>query len=220
MIAADRFKPGQRLNVEELARDLGVSRTPVWEAVRGFRQEGILENIPNRGVFMTERPMERVRDVIQVRGNLERLACRLAVGLIDRRALNRLSALLQEQLGAIESADVSAYISADNMFHRLICQAGGNQYLKGLYESITTFYVVPALLNFLPFLHDLHPIHQQIIASLSAGDLEGVDKAVVRHSEIILANLEQQMRAEAERRDIVRRIKENSHFGAPGRKRR
>jgi DNA-binding GntR family transcriptional regulator len=207
MIASGRFKPGQRFNVEELARELGVSRTPVWEAVRGFRQEGILKNIPNRGVFLVESPLERVRDVIQVRGYLERLACKLAIGSIDRGALKRLSLFLKEQLTAIENADVPAYISVDTNFHRLICQASGNLYLKGLYESLTTFYVVPALLNFLPFLHDLYPIHQQIIEALSAGDIEEVDRAAVFHNDIILKSLEQQIHAEARRKEIVRRIK-------------
>lgn len=61
MIAGRRFKPGQRLNVEELARELGVSRTPVWEAIRRLGQDGIVRNIPNRGVFMSENPLENPR---------------------------------------------------------------------------------------------------------------------------------------------------------------
>ena len=53
MIADHRFQPGARLNIESIARELDVSRTPVWEAVRRLEQEGLVENIPNRGVFMS-----------------------------------------------------------------------------------------------------------------------------------------------------------------------
>jgi DNA-binding GntR family transcriptional regulator len=219
VIATDRFKPGQRLNVEKLARELGVSRTPVWEAIRGFLQEGILRNIPNRGVFMTERPIERVRDVLQVRASMDRLACSLAVGRIPRRTLNRLSACLREQLKAIEDADVAAYMSADSSFHLLICEVGGNQYLEKLYKSAIT-YAVPAMFDVLPFLYALYPVHQELFEALSAGNLEGVDKAITRHSDIILANLEQQMRADAERKEMIRRIKEDSPVSAPVRKRK
>jgi DNA-binding GntR family transcriptional regulator len=217
MIAMGRFKPGQRLNVEELARELSVSRTPVWEAIRGFLQEGILKNIPNRGVFMTERPIERVKDMLQVRASLDRLACSLTARQISRRTLNRLSTCLREQLKAIEDADATAYISADNRFHRLICEASGNRYLKGLYESATT-HVVPAMFDILPFLHALYPVHQEIIRALSTGDHEQVDKAITHHSEIILINLEQQMQAQAERKEMVRRIKEDSLIPALVRK--
>jgi DNA-binding GntR family transcriptional regulator len=71
MIGVHRFKPGQRLNVEELTRELGVSRTPVWEAIRRLQQDGIVRNIPHRGVFLAENPLERVRGVIQVRSALD-----------------------------------------------------------------------------------------------------------------------------------------------------
>ena len=59
MIANHRFQPGARLNVEKISKELEVSRTPVWEAVRRLQQEGLLENIPYRGVFMVEMTLER-----------------------------------------------------------------------------------------------------------------------------------------------------------------
>ena len=52
MIANQRFGPGVRVNVEQIAKEVGASRTPVWEAMHRLIQEGLLENLPNRGVFM------------------------------------------------------------------------------------------------------------------------------------------------------------------------
>ena len=60
MVFLNRFKPGRSLNVERLARELGVSRTPTWEAIRRLDQDGIVRKVPNRGVYMREDPLERV----------------------------------------------------------------------------------------------------------------------------------------------------------------
>ena len=78
MIAEHRFQPGAHLNVEKVAKELSVSRTPVWEAVRRLEQEGLLINIPNRGVFMFEMTLDIAFELYQVRETLERLAGRLA----------------------------------------------------------------------------------------------------------------------------------------------
>ena len=78
MIANYRFKPGSRLNVEQLTKELGVSRTPVWEAVSRLEQEGLLETIPNRGVFMTVLTPQKSLQLYQVREVLESMAGGLA----------------------------------------------------------------------------------------------------------------------------------------------
>jgi len=207
IIVGRRFEPGQRLNVEELARELRVSRTPVWEAIRRLGQEGILQNIPNRGVFMAERPLERVKDIIEVRSALDRLASSLAVERIKRPMLDRISRCLPDQLAALEAGDVAGYYGADIKFHRLIAEAADNAYLKGLYESITT-HVFPTPFDIATVLPSIYLVHQEIVAGLSGRDPERVDRAVTQHGEILMARLMEQMASEAERKAQVRRIRE------------
>lgn len=209
MIAERRFKPGQRLNVEELARELKVSRTPVWEAIRRLEQDGIVRNEPNRGVFMADNPLESIRDRLQVRGALDRLAGQLACTRIDRRTIERLQKCLPDQLHGIETADVRTYLEADIRFHRLICEASGNVVLKNLYASITA-HVFPTSFNLLASLSDLYLVHQEIINALSDNDRQRVDSAFVRHNTLLVAYLEDQMHAEATHKELVRRIKASS----------
>jgi DNA-binding GntR family transcriptional regulator len=208
IIMGRRFEPGQWLNVEELARELGVSRTPVWEATRRLTQESILKTIPNRGVFMAERPWERVRDILEVRSALDRLAAGLAVERIKRPILDKISRCLPDQLKALEVTDLAGYYSADIRFHRLITEATGNTYLKGLYESVTT-HVFPTRFSIVALLPTLYLIHQEIVAGLSDRDRERVDGAVLRHGEVLMAHLEDQMASEAKQKAIVQRIKED-----------
>jgi DNA-binding GntR family transcriptional regulator len=206
IIVNRRFKPGERVNVEELARELGVSRTPVWEAIRRLGQEGILRNIPNRGVFMAERPFERIQDILQVRVSLDRLACSLAVERIDRRTLDKLSRCLPDQLNAIEAADIAAYYASDIKFHRLLCEASGNSYLSALYESVTT-HVFPTPFDVLPVLPTLHLIHQEIVQGLADRDALRIDQAIARHGELLQSNLRVQMANEAKRKEMVQLIR-------------
>ena len=206
MIAERRFKPGQRVNVEELARDLGVSRTPVWEAVRRLGQDGIFRNEPNRGVFMAEHPLERVRDRLQVRGALDLLAGRLACERISNQTLAKLSKCLPDQLRAIENSDVNLYVQSDNRFHLFICEAGGNVVLKNLYDTFTS-YVLPTTYNIKKVLPAIYLVHQEIVAALSNGDPIRVENALTRHGEILIANLEDQIKSEADHKKLIQQIK-------------
>jgi DNA-binding GntR family transcriptional regulator len=219
IIGNRRFEPGQRLNVEELARELGVSRTPVWEATRRLIQEGILRNIPNRGVFLVEHPWQGVRDIIEVRSCLDRLAAGLAVERIKRPILNKIARCLPEQLEALETNDIAGYYSSDITFHRLIAEASDNAYLKGLYESVTT-HVFPPFFSVVALLPALYPVHEEIVAGLSNKDRERVDRAIVRHGELMIARLKEQMDSEEERMAMVRRIREETPRPGSGPKRR
>ena len=97
MISDYRFSPGSRLNVEQLARDLGTSRTPIWEAVRRLEQEGLVKNIPNRGVFLVELTHEAAIELYTVREVLEGMAARLAVERISDKALDKMEMKLRAQ---------------------------------------------------------------------------------------------------------------------------
>ena len=121
MIADYRFQPGVRLNIESIARELDVSRTPVWEAVRRLEQEGLVEDIHNRGVFMSSLTAEKALDLYAVREVLEGMAARLAAARIDERSLQKMSECLQRQREAIENRDILAYSKLDFEFqcHRI-----------------------------------------------------------------------------------------------------
>src|SRR4030042_921555 len=103
MIANYRFNPGTRINVEQIAKEVGASRTPVWEAVHRLIQEGLLENIPNRGVFMVTLSPEQAIELYEVRDVLEGLAARLAAVKIDPKILKKMKKCLDEQTKIVEN---------------------------------------------------------------------------------------------------------------------
>jgi DNA-binding GntR family transcriptional regulator len=214
MIAIHRFQPGLRLNVEKIARELGVSRIPVWEAIRRFQQEGILRAIPNRGAFLLESPLERTLEIIEVRGALDKLAGRLACERISDRILDQLAQRLQDQLQAIETADLGLYSSADLRFHGLIYEASGNSYLKEMFESIT-LQMLPARVEWLRIVPSLYMDHQEIIEGLANRDQARVEAALTRHVELAMNHVKELLQSANERKEMVRRIRKNfSHLKA------
>jgi len=212
MILTHRFAPGLRINVEKLGRELGVSRPPVWEAIRRLEQEGVLSKIPNRGVFMIKNTLEKLFEQVQIRGALDALAGTLACKQIDARMLEQLSRCLAEQLQAIESGDLDAYSAADLQFHRLVYKASRNASLKNLFETITLqMATVPPDLNILSRLHAVFATHQEMIEGLANRDEELVRVSVERHTGIILSHFQTQISARVEREEAVQRIKR--HLG-------
>ena len=96
MITNYRFKPGERINVEQITKELGISRTPVWEAIRRLEHEGLVFNSPNKGVFMYTLSKEEALDLIAVRETLESMAARLVAERIDEKTLAKLDDALEK----------------------------------------------------------------------------------------------------------------------------
>lgn len=219
MIALHRFEPGFSLNVQKLSKELGVSRTPMWEAMRKLEQQGVIENIPNRGVFMTRISFEQILEVIEVRGAMDVFAGRLACERINKRMIDRLAQCLPDQLRAIESGDVGAYLLSDNKFHGLIYEASGNSYLTELYDSITLRMLpVPISTDILirpPHQPSVYLTHQQVVEGLANRDKAQVESALSRHTEVILDYLKEKKRSEAERKEMVRRLEKQLPSSPP-----
>jgi DNA-binding GntR family transcriptional regulator len=196
MIADYRFKPGARVNVEKVSRELGVSRTPVWEAVRRLEQEGLLKNIPNRGVFMAEMTLETAYELFQVRGALERLVARLAAAQMDSRTFDKLSGCAEEQLKVIEKEDPLGYSRLDFEFHSIIYKASRNAVLQEVLESVR-MKMQPVNMQIMPILPRLYQDHIEILEALRAKDPDVAEKVFIRHNENILDQIRRDMEATA-----------------------
>jgi DNA-binding GntR family transcriptional regulator len=194
MIADDRFKPGTRLNVEKISKELVVSRTPVWEAVRRLQQEGLLENIPYRGVFMAEITPERTLELCQVREALEGLAARLAATNASERVLEKMAETLENQSKVIEKGDLIGYSRTDFDFHSLIHRMSHNSVLQEMLESLKTK-MQPITTEVKPILPKLYEDHLEIMEAIRSKDPEKSEKVLRRHNRA----LQNQIQKEIER---------------------
>ena len=191
MISDYRFSPGSRLNVEQLARDLGTSRTPVWEAVRRLEQEGLVKNIPNRGVFLVELTRKAAIELYTVREVLEGMAARLAVQRISDKALEKMERLLRAQEKIVSEEDLVAYSKSDFEFHACIYAACANAILREMLESIK-HKARPIAMQITPILTELFHDNEMIVHALRLRDPLLAELAFREHNQRVLKQLKEE----------------------------
>ena len=126
------LKPGERLMEIQLADEMGVSRTPVREAIRKLELEGLVVMVPRKGAYVAGVSMKDIHEVYEVRSALEMLAVTLAAERITDEELNALEQQVlreSEEEAKKDGSDLDNIIYIDSSFHDIIYQAARNQRL-------------------------------------------------------------------------------------------
>src|SRR5215472_7472779 len=120
LIVAGALRPGQHLVESELARQLGVSRQPVREALHRLEAEGWIDLRPGQGAFVHVPTDREVDQLLDVRELLEGATARLAARAATPEAVELLRTALADGIDAIDSGDIEASVSANNAFHAAV----------------------------------------------------------------------------------------------------
>jgi len=187
-IANHRFVLGCHLNIEELTRDLGVSRTPVWEAIRRLEREGLVRNEPKRGVMVVELTPKAAIELYTVREVLECLAIRFSVDRMDEKTLKRMAQSLKKQKKVIGQRDLVAYSQLDFEFHGFIYEKCDNALLQEMLETIKER-ARPINMLITPILSDLYHDHVLILEALECRNKEKAEEAISRHNRLLLEKI-------------------------------
>lgn len=135
-ILRGELKPGERLMEIHLAQRLGVSRTPVREAIRKLELEGLVLMIPRRGAIVAEITVSDLEDVLEVRMALEEMAVKHACRRITAEQLSEIRRLAGEFKKTLKGDDVTACAQADMKFHDAIYEATGNNRLVQILNNL------------------------------------------------------------------------------------
>ncbi len=192
MIANQRFGPGMRINVEQIAKEVGASRTPVWEAVHRLIQEGLLENVPNRGVFMASLTPTMAIELYTVREVLEGLAARLAIPNADEKLVKKMVKCVEEQKKVVEKEDLIGYSRLDYDFHALVYEASGNKILQEMLEAVKNK-MRPIATHVSPVLSSLYDDHVRIVEAFRLRDQEKAEAAFRNHNLKMIAQIQRSM---------------------------
>jgi DNA-binding GntR family transcriptional regulator len=195
MIADHRFNPGMRINVEQIAKEVGASRTPVWEAVHRLIQEGLLENIPNRGVFMSALTPKQAIELYTVREILEGLAARLAISNIDEKTIKKMTKCLEEQYKVVQKEDLVSYSRLDYDFHAIVYEASGNRTLQEMLETIKNK-MRPIAMRISPILSRLYYDHVEILEAFKETNPDRAEAAFRKHNLQMIARIRSSMDAD------------------------
>lgn len=182
-ILRGELKPGERLMEIQLANKLGVSRTPIREAIHKLELEGLVLMIPRRGAEVADITEKSLRDVLEVRGALDELAVDLACDRITEEGILQLKTAAEEFEKALQSGDVTAFAEADVKFHDVIYQATENQRLiQLLYNLREQMYRYRVEYLKRKEVHErLLAEHEHIIECIEKRDKEASKKAIATH---------------------------------------
>jgi DNA-binding GntR family transcriptional regulator len=188
LILTGEYGPEERLIEEQLAERLGVSRTPVRQALTMLEAEGLVEITPNRGATVCSFSIEDVWDIYDLRAVLEGHAARRAAGRIERRELERLRELAREMEGLPGQFDdheeeIRALVALNQEFHGTIVEASRNRRLERLINRTVE---IPLMFKAF-YWYTSHErtisnhYHRQILEALENGDADRAEIIMREH---------------------------------------
>lgn len=199
MIAAGAMPPGTQLDEQTLANDLGVSRTPLREAIGKLVKEGLVEHRPYRGNFVRSFTAKQVSDLFEVRKALEGLAIRLAVTRLTDDHLASFRTILSDVEEALDQHDLLGYSAADRRFHNLVRDIADNESLTEALERLgLQIQVVRTIANRDPGVVE-RTAHERprILAALEARDATLAGQLMEEHIEGVRRSVVSQLEAHA-----------------------
>jgi len=136
LIVEGVLAPGMKLNERELCETLGISRTPLREAMKVLAAEGLIEIAPNRGAFVSRMSETEIRETFEVMSGLEALSGELAAARITPVELAEIKALHYAMLACHAQNDLPGYYSRNQAIHNKINEAARNSVLRQMYLSL------------------------------------------------------------------------------------
>ena len=188
LILTGEYGPEERLIEEQLAERLGVSRTPVRQALTMLEAEGLVEIAPNRGATVCSFSLEDVWDIYDLRAVLEGHAARRAAGHIERGELERMRELANEMEGLAGRFDdheeeIRALVALNQEFHGTVVEASRNRRLHRLINrTVEIPLMFKAFFWYTPHERSIsNQYHRQILEALEKGDADRAEIIMREH---------------------------------------
>jgi DNA-binding GntR family transcriptional regulator len=181
-ILTNRLRSGDPLPLERFVEELGLSRTPLREAVLRLEKEGLVEVRPRMGTFVSHLDLREIQEMYEVRRELEGLAARLAAGRVQPERLAEVEReLTAQRLNG--KVNYQALSEAGQSLHRLIVESCGNlvlaRFIRSLQDHFTRFRSLS--LDIPEKILSSHREHLQILKALKQGDGEKAEKLIHEH---------------------------------------
>lgn len=197
LIDSGELAAGTRLNEIELCNTMGVSRTPLREAIRSLATEGLIELQPNRGAIVSIVSQEDVTEILPIMASLEGLGGRLAAMHMDQSKIAQVRKIHNQMISHYKNNEVAEYFETNRLIHELITEGSGNQTLVDTINSLSAkvrrarFTAQMTKESWAKAVSE----HEEMIAALEAQDPDRLEAILVQHVETkratILGSIEQ-----------------------------
>jgi DNA-binding GntR family transcriptional regulator len=183
LILRGEIKPGTRMMEIELAEDMGVSRTPIREAIRKLEKEGLVTIEPRRGAYVSDVSVKDMVDILEVRATLEGLAAFLAAQRMTKEEKMELLETSQKFNEALNQGDMAAMIKIDTKFHHLVFAAGRNKHLMQMVEALQELVLRFRYIYYKDFkrAEEMPAEHLRIYEAILSGDADKARESAFNH---------------------------------------
>ncbi len=189
-----QLEPGTALVESELANQLGISKIPLREALHQLENDGLVNRIPYKGVYVSGLTNKDAAELAMIRGALEGLAARLAMPNLTKEDLVKSESILKEAEQALERGDKDLCVAKGKEFHDYLIHRSGNSQLIHILENIDTRFHRFRLLS-----NDIRgrtaqslEEHKRVLQALKRQDLDAVDHAMREHLTSVSIDLEKE----------------------------
>ena len=182
-ILIGEIAPGTRMMEVELADVMGVSRTPVREAIRKLEKEGLVTIEPRKGAYASNISIKDMVDVLEVRQGLEGMAAAIASGKITEQQKEELLQVIENYRVAVDSENVEEIIRYDEKFHSMIVSISGNKTLIQVFSTVQELALRFRYIYYDDFnrYENMPKEHQRIQEAICSGDSEKARIAASDH---------------------------------------
>jgi DNA-binding GntR family transcriptional regulator len=182
-IIAGRLKPGERIRERELVSLLGVSRSPLREAIRILETEGLITSLAHRGARVSELSAVDLHDMLDVRIMLESFAARLFIERLDEAVLRAMEEQVERSRAPGYRVDLQENFDLGLEFHDLLVGACGNRKVVQLHENLRRHQTRYQHFAFARLGRDVRALdeHAEMVAMLRARDLGAVERLMRAH---------------------------------------
>ncbi len=186
-ILSGDLKPGERLMEISLAEQLGVSRTPVREAIRKLELENFVEMIPRKGAYVAQLKAKDILDILEIRALFDGYAAAAAAETMNDEEVKLLGSNLEKFNKAVARGDKQAMIDTDNRFHDQLVQSTRNRKLIEIVTSLQDQFQRFRILYFNEFDNygDMQTSHQELFDAIAKRDGKGARELAEKHIKIV-----------------------------------
>jgi DNA-binding GntR family transcriptional regulator len=198
MIMDRQLLPGEKIPQEKLAEDLGISRTPLINALKFLEKEKLVQSIPRRGFFMRTFTQKEMISIFELREVLEGLAARKAAQKITDNQIVQLGKFFKQFAGEKDIDDIRAYAREDRRFHKFLLDIGAKEFLKSMLETynvISYSYQVVSPEGLVRHPRETIREHRAMIEAIANRDTEAAENLMRRHFQRSRAVLQESLKA-------------------------
>jgi DNA-binding GntR family transcriptional regulator len=175
--------PSSRLVEAQIAKEVGISRTPIREALHLLEKDGFLESVPRVGYFVKNLDPDELEEIFEIRQVIETLVCARAVKHIDDASIQALENNIAQTEAALKNKSPHLFVKYDEEFHETLVKSAGSKHLFNLCQQLRRLMLRyrAASVRVIPSIKEALKGHKKIVACLKRRDDKGLQAEIVAH---------------------------------------